>query len=332
VEVIAADRPRSAAFAWARALARGSAWTIERHRHPALAREVARRLGGERPAAVVAEQLQAFAQARPAHVAGVPLLLRAQNVESELWAAAAALASGARRRLLRREAERVARAERDACRDASAVVALTTRDAAALRTLAGHESRTEVIGAPFPAALPAAGQPLAGEPSVVMVGSAGWLPNRDQAEWFLREAWPAILAARPGAVLHVFGAARVGATKGVVARPAPRESREAFAPGSILAVPARIASGLRMKILEGWARGLPVVASPAAAEGLDAGDGDALLLARSPEEWARAIARLVDDAGLAPRLVAGGRRTLAERHAPGRVAAAWTALLGSVAR
>jgi glycosyltransferase involved in cell wall biosynthesis len=67
--------------------------------------------------------------------------------------------------------------------------------------------------------------------------------------------------------------------EGVETHPAPADSREAFAPGAILVVPLRIASGIRMKILEAWARGLPVVATPEAAAGLEAEDGRELLLA-----------------------------------------------------
>ncbi len=127
-------------------------------------------------------------------------------------------------------------------------------------------------------------------------------------------------AALPQAVLHVLGLpVRTGA--GVVARPSPTDSREAFAAGAVLVVPLRVASGVRMKILEAWARGVPVVATPEAVQGLEATDGRDLLLAREPEEFALALRRLHEEPGLAAALVAAGRDRLAARHEPGAVAA-----------
>lgn len=94
----------------------------------------------------------------------------------------------------------------------------------------------------------------------------------------------------------------------------------AYPRGAILAVPLQIASGVRIKILEAWARGVPVVATPEAARGLEAEDGEHLLLAADGEGFARAFARLEREAGLARKLVDGGRRLLRARHEPSRVA------------
>ena len=101
---------------------------------------------------------------------------------------------------------------------------------------------------------------------------------------------------------------------------APADSREAFPPGAILAVPLRIASGVRVKILESWARGVPVVATPEAAAGLDASDGEELLIAPDPHGFATAIRRLHADASLARALVDAGRILLSARHDPARIA------------
>ena len=85
-------------------------------------------------------------------------------------------------------------------------------------------------------------------------------------------------------------------------------------------MPLAIASGIRMKILEAWARGVPVVGTPEAVAGLAARDGEELLVARDAAGFAAAIVRLHREAGLAGRLAAAGRRALAERHDPKAVA------------
>jgi glycosyltransferase involved in cell wall biosynthesis len=94
-----------------------------------------------------------------------------------------------------------------------------------------------------------------------------------------------------------------------------------FHPDAILAVPLRVASGIRMKILEAWARGTPVVATPEAIRGLDQGGDDGVLLARDAGEFASAVEQIRARSGLAADLVAAGRRQLVRRHDPERVTA-----------
>jgi glycosyltransferase involved in cell wall biosynthesis len=129
-----------------------------------------------------------------------------------------------------------------------------------------------------------------------------------------------VRAALPGACLHVVGVP-VRSSPEVSGRPSPPDSRELFAEGAILVVPLRVASGVRMKILEAWARGVPVVSTPAGARGLEAEDGGELLLADDAETFALALRRLHAEPGLAARLVAAGRRRLETRHEPRTIAA-----------
>jgi len=294
---------------------------LARHEQPAVRREVERRLAAERFDLVHVEQLQALLQAEPALRRGMPVVLRAQNVESDLWAATAALTPGWKgwqRKLLAREARRLARWEGEAVRRAAATLTLSEEDAARLRQLAGG-GRVRVVRAPFPELAPGPST-LAGDPPVVLLVSRGWLPNEDSVRWFLGEVWPAVRGEVPGTVLHVFGGVSgKSAGEGAVHHPSPRDSAEAFATGSILAVPLRIGSGVRMKVLEAWARGVPVVGTSAAVSGLEVEDGREALVADDPAAFARAVARLRSEPGLAQRLVEEGRRALRERHEPARV-------------
>lgn len=296
----------------------GAPLSIARHTLPAVRREVERRLGEGGFDLVHAEQLQALPQGQPAWERGIPVVLRAQNVESDLWAETARRGRGPRGVLLRREAGKLAAWEGNAVRRAAATLALSREDADRLRALAGKGGRIAVVPAPFPD-LPAGTGRLAGEPAVVVFGSRGWLPNEESTAWFAAEVWPAVRQASPGAILHLFGTGS-GTGPDVVAHPAPRDSAEVYAPGAILAVPLRIASGVRIKILEAWARGVPVVATPAALAGLEVEDGREALVARDAQEFAAAIRRLHREPGLAAALVAEGRRARRERHEPGVVA------------
>jgi hypothetical protein len=329
--------------------------TAARHRLPAIGKrvqELAAR-GGYR--VVHAEQAQAMPQAL---LAGLPVVLRAQNVESDLWGggvtAGGAPAPGWAR-TLRGEARRLASWEGEMVRRAARAVAVTPRDAARLDALAalaaapgglvprrgsrdghaggagaasqGHDpdepsSPLPVVAlpVPFPAELPP-GPPLPGSPAIVLLAGAGWRPNREGAERFLATTWPAVRAALPAAHLHVFGEVPGAGGPGVTVHAAPRDGAAAFPAGALLVVPLATASGIRMKILEAWARGVAVVASPAAAAGLEATNGEELLVAELGAPMAAALSAAGADAALAERLRAGGRRLLLERHSP-RVAAA----------
>lgn len=100
------------------------------------------------------------------------------------------------------------------------------------------------------------------------------------------------------------------------------ESRAAFPRGALLAVPLFVASGVRMKILEAWARRVPVVASPTAVSGLEATHGRHLLVAPTAEAFVESIVSLHRDPSRRATLVAGGASLLAERHKPASVAEA----------
>jgi glycosyltransferase involved in cell wall biosynthesis len=120
--------------------------------------------------------------------------------------------------------------------------------------------------------------------------------------------------------LHLYGVDHRSPAPGVIVHPPPGDSGEAFPPGSILAVPLRIASGVRIKILEAWARGVPVVATPAALAGLEVEDGREALVARVPLDFAAAIRQLHQEPALAASLVMEGRRARRERHDPQEIA------------
>jgi hypothetical protein len=328
---LVAAAPRSLALSIVRARAQGIPITIARHTLPPVRAEVERLLARHPRAVIHAEQLQALAQCEPGHQRSLPIVLRSQNVESDLWSALATRWPVARG-VVRREAARLARYEGHAVRAVAATIALTEPDAERFRVLSGGARSIYPLEVPFPDRLPSATAPLAGDPPVVMLAS-GWLPNRDGARWFCRTCWPHVRAHCPRGVLHLFGTVRgIESAPTVVVHAPPLESREAFSPGAILAVPLRIASGVRIKILEAWARGVPVVATPQAAAGLAARHGEELLIAGDPAGFARAIGRLHADPSFARASVEAGRALLSARHDPAAIAQRLAQVYAEVAR
>lgn len=327
--VLVSARLRPLPLAVLSAVGGGIPVSVARHSLPAVARAVDALLRERRVDVVHAEQAQALGQCGPAFRRGWPVVFRAQNVESDLWVGSAR--RGPKRSLARWQGRQFSRWEGAAIRQVAATVALTKEDAARLRELAGGDARVAVVPAPADVELPAGDQPLPGRPALVVMGSTGWLPNKEGADWFVARVWPEVRRAMPDARLHVFGLRlRAHSARGMALHPSPAHSRDAFAPGSILVVPVHLTSGVRMKILEAWARGIPVVATPQAVVGLDAEDGRHLLVAETPEHFVDAVARLHGDRALGAALGRAGREVLRAHHAPARVADALLAVYAEV--
>lgn len=271
----------------------GLPWTIVRHRPAALRRRLAELLETDAYDLVQAEQVQAWGALqgliRPSTL---PALWRAQNVESDLWAGLADTVGGPLSLYARLEAHRLARFEAAAVVEADGTFALTPYDADRLAQLSGRPDRLHTLAAPFIDRLPSADTPLPGDPALVLLGSRGWRPNREGAQAFVETVWPRLRETWPGGRLHIFGALEATSEEGVEIHPSPSDSRQAFAPGTILVVPLEVASGVRMKILEAWARGVPVIATTVAARGLEAVDGQELFIANDVESYRRAVTEL----------------------------------------
>lgn len=294
--------------------------TVARHARPEVARAVAGVIDGGGIDVVHAEQLHTLPQLDAVFRAGLPVVHRAHNVESLLWDFTACHRGPVARPLLAFEARRMSDFEVRTLARTDATVALTQTDRRDLEELVPGAA-VHTVRAPFAAELPPGPDRLPGDPAVVTLTSPSWAPSRAAAERLATVIWPAVRGRRPDAVLHVFGAGHhLDGLDGVVPHPPPADSRTAFPAGAIVVIPERHPTGVPMKALEAWARGLPLVVDRHTAAILEAGDGAELVAADGPGGYADAIDRLAGDDELRKRVVDGGRRALADRHDPRDVA------------
>jgi glycosyltransferase involved in cell wall biosynthesis len=92
-----------------------------------------------------------------------------------------------------------------------------------------------------------------------------------------------------------------------------------LAAATVAVAPMPTGSGVPMKVLEAWAAGIPVVANPAAAEGLERTPEVGLELAGSSSEWVAALVRLLTEPAAASLLGARGRAVWERHYSPVRV-------------
>jgi GT2 family glycosyltransferase/glycosyltransferase involved in cell wall biosynthesis len=162
----------------------------------------------------------------------------------------------------------------------------------------------------------------------VFVGSFLHAPNVDAALWLAREIWPRIHAALPQARLHLVGAqapaeVRALAQLAGVEVPGHVLELEALLDRCRLSLaPLRFGAGVKGKVNQALARGLPVVATHCAAEGMELVDGDSVLLADDAEGFAAQALRAWQDEALWQRLRAGGYANTREHFSPQAMRAA----------
>jgi glycosyltransferase involved in cell wall biosynthesis len=154
-----------------------------------------------------------------------------------------------------------------------------------------------------------------GRPGVVLItGSFDWQPNRRGLLWFIKNVLPRLeqhrasreLSIRVAGRMSADFAAKLNAINLVTAVPNVPKMDVEMAGASVLAVAVIASSGTRLRILEGWAAGRPVVTTPEGAFGLNYTDGRDLLACPTPELFAHAILELLDDAGRRAQLRAAG--------------------------
>lgn len=146
-------------------------------------------------------------------------------------------------------------------------------------------------------------------------------PNVDAVEHFARDVLPIVRGQEPDAEFRIVGRGSLGdnpiaSLPGVVVRGQVDDIRDELAQTDVAVVPIRFGGGTRIKVLEAFAHRIPVVASRTGAEGIDATDGEHLLLADDgdAEALAGACLRLVQDDAFRRRLVDAAEQRYQQRY------------------
>lgn len=295
--------------------------SIERNRSAAMQKVVNDSVRGWSPEVIFVDSWL-MAQYLPPDYGGLKLL-HEHNAEFELWERQAELERGPRKSVATREAERVRKYEQETLARFDAVFAVSEDDRRSLAELGADPRRIHILpNIPDRALLdlpnPSFDQT---EPVILYLGTLSWQPNIEGVERFLSSVFPSVLKRVPECRLIVAGrgasrslAQKVAATRGAEFLGEIEDTESLYATARVFVDATQSGGGTRLKVLNALARGVPVVASQYAAQGLDIVPGEHLIVARGPDQMADAVVHLLQNADRWKVLSQNGRALVRARY------------------
>ena len=237
---------------------------------------------------------------------GVPRVADLVDVDSDKWRQYAATRSWPYSAIYRRESHALLRYERQVAREFDATVFVSAAEAGLFRQLA-PEAADKVwhvnngVDADYFSPGRTYANPYTGSERVlVFTGAMDYWPNVDAVVVFARTVFPAIRRRLPAARFYIVGARPTPEVKklaelpGVSVTGAVPDMRPYLAHAKLAVAPLRMARGVQNKVLEAMAMAKPVLASPQAAEGIEARVGLELLVAGEDAEFILKATQLLE--------------------------------------
>ncbi|NML04574.1 TIGR03087 family PEP-CTERM/XrtA system glycosyltransferase [Sphingomonas sp. G-3-2-10] len=153
---------------------------------------------------------------------------------------------------------------------------------------------------------------------IVFTGQMDYRPNIEGVTWFVETILPHIRVDHPDARFVIVGRNPTEAVKALAKHPGVTVTGEVadvrgwLAAAAVVVAPLKLARGIQNKVLEGMAMARPVVASAAAAQGIE--HGDTIRVGSTVGEIATAVSQLLSDPKKAAELGAAARRQVQERY------------------
>ena len=257
-------------------------------------------------------------------VTGSILSMRLHNIEHEVWSRVAHQEMRPLRSMyLRLQSARLKVYETTTWSDLDLLIPISHVDNAKVEVLLAHSPSRKVVevGMDLPlfdvSLIPS--RPL----RLGFIGSMDWQPNILAMQWWRDQLWPALKAIHGNHVRFVLAGHHssdgpwVGDDIEVMGRVGDVD--DFFKAIDVMVVPIRSGSGVRIKILQAMATGIPVVSTTIGAEGILAESGNQILLANTRIEWTQAIGKLLSDGELYRRLSAQGYDYIRDNHAVNNV-------------
>jgi polysaccharide biosynthesis protein PslH len=157
---------------------------------------------------------------------------------------------------------------------------------------------------------------MAAEPTIIFIGVMDFPPNVDAMSFFCRDVLPIVWRAVPEAHMLIVGRHPTEGVKAlavdddrITVTGEVEDVRPWLARSQVSVCPTRSGAGIKNKILEAWACGVPVVGTRMSAQGVSARPGENMLIGDDATDMANAVITVMRDGGLRQRLAEAGRST-----------------------
>jgi glycosyltransferase involved in cell wall biosynthesis len=239
--------------------------------------------------------------------------MTAHNLESDIWRGYFIHEKNLLKKFyIYTQWKKMLRFERTAFQVFDGIIAVSEEEAARIRQMGGTNVRVVENGVDTRQFAPP------GDPEevdrIVFCGALDWRPNQDGVHYFLSEVFPRIRHLAPDCVFRIVGrrppdtlvkAAR--SVAGVEMIGEVEDVRPHVAVAKVVVVPLRIGGGTRLKIVEAWSMQRAVVSTSVGASGLPVVSGKNIVLADTPEDFARGVTSLLRDPEMRGRIAQAGR-------------------------
>jgi glycosyltransferase involved in cell wall biosynthesis len=232
--------------------------------------------------------------------------------------------------LAKLEAKRVKRYEGQIVNQFDHTLAVTHEDQLALTEAAQTYSREHGDNSPEIWVVPIAVDthsmtPLDRDPgsqTILTLGTLHYPPNADGIRWFLKEVFPLVKAQIPHSKLIIVGKnppqdflrAQEDQPESVTVTGYVPDLEPYLQASAIVTVPVRAGGGMRVRILEAFARGMPVVTTTIGLEGIEAEIGREVLVADTAEDFSAEVVHLLRDSSLQVCLAQNARQLAEEKY------------------
>jgi len=255
-----------------------------------------------------------------------PLLLRQHNIEYNIWKTLAKDSTFPKKPYLKLLANRIEQFEKKIIHLFDSIVTITENDEKEIRDL-GYQGLLTQIPAGIEVADKQNDVAINGN-QIYHIGSMEWMPNQQAMDWFHVDIWPLIHSKNQSAEFYMAGKNMPGKylemhEQGFFVLGEVNDLNDFVKDKSILVVPLKSGSGIRIKTIEAMLAQKAVVTSSQGAMGLAIKHGEHCLIADTAEDFATAVLSLLDDPLLRDKLADNGRTFALENFSNTAVSARW---------
>ena len=251
---------------------------------------------------------------------------RAHNIEHEIWARTVKnYPSGPKKWYLKLLTKRMRKFEISSMNKFDLLIPITERDGYVFEFLGNNAPRCVA---------PVGIEPEdytyhikdAIKPEIAFIGSLDWGPNQEGIDWFLKKVWPEILKHRPDAKFHIAGRNApknyefTVKKQNVVFHGEVENAMEYLDKFTFMVVPLLSGSGMRVKIIEGMAKGKVVFTTAIGAEGINAEHSNNIFIENNPDKFAKTIVQVMSNSTLSKSVSANASKFIRDNFSNQQIA------------